>query len=1012
MQFKLSKIAASVLSASTLTLVSAAYAADAQPEQPNEDVEIIQVKGIAGSLAESARQKRFSDQIVDAIVAEDIGKLPDNNIAEALQRITGVSIKSDFGVGEEVTIRGIDENRVELNGRSTSGTGRGGISLSDFPSSFLKTVSVVKSPTADMIEGALGGTVSMETIRPLELQETLIAVTLDAEYADKTENWAPKVTAALGSNWDLGDNGTFGASFVFSYLDREIRQDEFQTKMNSYTEIDGFDEVGNGPNDTFTVRSENTVRMKEETRERTAYGLSLQWAPESNEGNVYLDLSFSELSGDQQAHDVLGAITSPVANANTYQSSSGQLMEYTLTNNIVLNKTESDFAENDSYSHALGAEWQLTDQLRVSGEVAITGSDEDAIDSQLNLRPVDREDYEAAYALDPSVSPGSYFNRFSADVSYKSDKLPGIVFSDPDALTSVSDQAIREMFYDKTKTENDETAVRFDLEYSEPMGLDWVSTVKTGVRVTTREYEYNTAELQNDNGSTFKDAYKKAKYVGGDQDGEYVTPMWIDDPVWADAIHHVTYKNQFDQIDGYGANALTGPFAAYKASLLSNDAEGTFARMQQWLAGTDYATTGSLADNMTDLEDEWKEIEEDTRAVYLQFHLDFDEITAVVGARYIETDLDSTIIHSYSDEELQTILEQDKDLSVKGNKLTGTNEYSDFLPSLNVNWNVTDETIVRFAAAKVMRRADFGDLSPAFDIGMTLIDGTQGSYDLDPKRVTQYDLSVEHYFGDGGLVSAAVFYKDVESFTVPTTSCEANPRTVSDQSVGEEWKNICILDVAGESQSDVNIADPSMDNGEEYIEGLRDAGRTGITISRETNGGSGEVTGLELAYQQQFNFLPGAWSGLGVSTNYTYADSEQPNDLPLENISENAFNFQVYWEWEGFQTRLAYNWRDEYLDEEDYGKRTWQGGKEGYGSDFDRTDETADNYDPTAGNVYREARGQWDYSASYDINENWTVIGNIVNLTGEPLIYTTAQGHDFRNTEADRRYTVGVRAKF
>ncbi|WP_443094001.1 TonB-dependent receptor [Neiella marina] len=984
----------------------------ANAEEQSDDVEIIQVRGISGSLAESARQKRYSDQIVDAVVAEDIGKLPDNNIAEALQRITGVSIKSDFGVGENVTIRGIDENRVELNGRSTSGSGRGGISLSDFPSSFLKTVSVVKSPTADMIEGALGGTVNMQTIRPLELQEPMVAITVDAEYADKTENWAPKVTAAAGSNWDLGDNGLFGASFVVSYLDREIRQDEFQTKMNSYDSIEGFDEVGNGPNDTFTVRSENTVRMKEESRERTAYGLSLQWAPQSNEGNIYLDLSYSELEGGQEAHDVLDVVTSPVANANTYQSGSGQLMEYTLLNAFVLNKTESDFDENESYSHALGGDWQLTDQIRMFGEVAITGSEENSVDSQLNLRPVDREAYEAAYADDPFVSPGSYMNRIDADLSFKSDKLPGIVYSDPTAMTSADGQAIREMFYDTAKTENDETAVRFDLEYAEPMGVDWISQVKTGVRVTNREYEFQTAELQNANGSTFKDAYKKAKYVGGDKDGQYVTPAFIDDPIFADAIHEVTYKNQFDQIDGYGPNSLTGPFAAYKANLLSNDPEGAFSRMQQWLAGTTYATTGSLADNMTNLEDEWKFIEEDTRAVYLQFHLDFDEVTAVLGGRYVETDLDSTIIHDYSDEELAVLLEQDKNLSVKGNKLTGTNEYSDFLPSLNVNWSIDDDTIARFAAAKVMRRADFGDLSPAFDIGMTLIDGTQGSYDLDPKRVTQYDLSVEHYFGEGGMVSAAVFYKDVESFTVPVSNCEANSRTINDQSVGEEWPNICILDEAGQSQSEVNTLPGDTVGGEQIVEDLRNQGLTGITISRETNGGSGEVYGVELAYQQTFDFLPGPWAGLGIVTNYTYADSEQPNKLPLENISEHAFNFQLYWEWEGFQTRLAYNWRDEFMDEEDYGKRTWQGGKKGYGSDFNRTDPDADNYDPTAGNVYREARGQWDYSASYDIDETWTVVGNVVNLTGEPLIYTTAQGHDFRNTEADRRYTLGVRAKF
>ncbi|WP_350636603.1 TonB-dependent receptor plug domain-containing protein, partial [Pseudoalteromonas sp. GW168-MNA-CIBAN-0100] len=90
-----------------------------------------------------------------------------------------------------VSIRGLPQNRVELNGRSTIGDSRDGISLQDFPSSFLKTVEVVKSPTADMIEGALGGTVSLRTVRPLELDKLTAAMSLDAEYADKTENVAP-----------------------------------------------------------------------------------------------------------------------------------------------------------------------------------------------------------------------------------------------------------------------------------------------------------------------------------------------------------------------------------------------------------------------------------------------------------------------------------------------------------------------------------------------------------------------------------------------------------------------------------------------------------------------------------------------------------------------------------------------------------------------------------------------------------------------------------------------------
>ena len=101
----------------------------------------------------------------------------------------------------------------------------------DSASSFLKTVEVVKSPTADMIEGALGGTVSMRTVRPLELDGLTGAVSLDGEHADKTENWAPIFSGSIGTNWDLGDAGTFGAIAMLAYQDREIRQDEYFNRI-------------------------------------------------------------------------------------------------------------------------------------------------------------------------------------------------------------------------------------------------------------------------------------------------------------------------------------------------------------------------------------------------------------------------------------------------------------------------------------------------------------------------------------------------------------------------------------------------------------------------------------------------------------------------------------------------------------------------------------------------------------------------------------------------------------
>lgn len=179
-----------------------------------------------------------------------------------------------------------------------------------------------------------------------------------------------------------------------------------------------------------------------------------------------------------------------------------------------------------------------------------------------------------------------------------------------------------------------------------------------------------------------------------------------------------------------------------------------------------------------------------------------------------------------------------------------------------------------------------------------------------------------------------------------------------------------------------------------HVASLRDQGLTGIEVDQAVNGESGTVQGFELGYQQFFTSLPGAFSGLGVSANYTYADSENPNGNPLTQISKNTYNAQVFWEYEGMQARFAYNYRDEFLDTEDE-KRIRAVVSNGF-----------------AGNNWRDARGQLDFSASYDFNEDITVVTSITNMTGEPVSFSTDYGSPWKYTEADRRYSVGLRAKF
>lgn len=988
---------AALLAGVALPLGSVAIAQDTADAPVEEEArqDVVVVTGIRQSLAAAADLKRNDSRIVDAIVAEDIGKLPDQNIAEALQRITGVSISSDFGIGESVSIRGLSENRIELNGRSTIGDDRDGISLDDFPSSFLKTVEVVKSPTADMIEGALGGTVRMNTIRPIELDGFTLAGSLDLEYADKTENWAPIANLAVGNNWTLSDGSVFGFTANLSYQDREIRQDEFFNRVRLYDEpVNGL--TANTPSGRFAVREQNTVQQYVQQRERTAANLTLEWAPASQQGSFYADLAYSDRSGAEQGSSILDVGGARTYNSETTQDSNGQVNIFTLTDAFVIPKTWSDFRNTEFSSFAIGGDWEFTDQLSASGEISIGSSDTYRPNSEFNLRPVNRTNHEAWVAgggTDYNADRSAFGLRHTVDALFiqSGDAIPSVTYSDPNALLASENLAFREFRHDDDRTTNEETAYRFDIEYENPFGLDFVTAVQAGFRFTENDYEFNRLRYRE------PDLYRYAFNADG-------TPrvFWLDDieAAFPGSIETVNHNNSFDQNGLSGQNDLL-QYRILSGDVLSNP-NSAFAIVQALYDGAvdrdgnPILDGPTLADNLVLQEGAYRDITEETSAFYVSADLEFDRVNAVVGGRFVQTDLSSTIL-------------------ANGAPVSGGNDYDDFLPSLNVSYDLTDETKIRFAAAKVMRRPNYSELSPAFEVDGAIITAERGAIDLDPFRATQFDVSLEHYFGEGGLISAAIFYKDVESFLSSETFCEASSLTSGQQTT--EWENVCLLNTAGTNNPNLQFstladfagsADPDA-AGMAFTTTQRDAGLTGIRTSRVTNGENGEVQGFELGYQQQFTFLPGLWSGFGVNANYTYADSEQPNGNPLLNISENTLNAQVYWENEQFQARLAYNYRDDFLFTEEETRVANVGA---LGLNSSTNDVTSASFDPTAGNNYRDARGQLDASASWNINDRFTLVGSITNLTGEPITFSTELGSIWRYYEADRRMSIGVRGKF
>lgn len=973
-------LAMAIRAINTLTISATTLAfAPSVLAQQSETLEEVVVQGIRYSFEAAADHKRNDSRVMDAIVAEDIGKLPDNNIAEALQRITGVSINRDFGVGSEVSIRGLPQNRVEVNGRSTMGGGRNGISFQDFPASFLSSVEVIKSPTPEMVEGALGGTISLKTARPLDLDAPVLAGSLDMEYADKADNWAPIFNVSAGDVWDMGEAGTFGAMGMVSYQDRRLRRDSFATSLFVYdhTQIGNLDQPAeNTPSGDYVIPTEHKFEPFIEDRERTAYNVSLQWAPASKAGNFYVDLNSTERDGGQEAYSILHVLGSPVATANTYEDANGALNNYRMEGNVLsIPKTWSSFRKTKAFTNAFGGEWHFTDKLKVSGEYSHAESDTSDPHSEFNWRAIDPE-------LEGNGAPES--NEWFTDVTIinSQSQAPSVVYDDGEIYTQTEHLAMREYRHIDENIENQETAFRLDVEYAEPFGLSWVTALKTGVRLTDNDYERTQSELR------LKDIHKDLFDADGNPD-----IIWMDDinsafpgsivtpDVGDDAFEHTGFS---------GTNHLRN-FTVYDAKRLRN-ANQTYQMVQQLLAGSNYndpdnsdgyiSTNGTLADDLVESKGSYALIGQETSAVYLQANVDYGRWGAVMGGRYVETEISSTAY--------------DQD----GAALVGeTQKYDDLLPSLNVTFDLTDNTLMRFAAAKVMRRADYNQLSPTYIFNSDRITATKGNPGLEPYRATQYDIALEHYFGSGNMVSATIFYKDVAAFLKETGRCDYVPEALAVQN-HTVYDNICIKDLDNRYE---NSPDYYFASSEAEFAAAVAEDRNGILTTLPDNGENGKVQGFELGYQQAFDFLPGAWSGLGVNANYTYADSQDPNGVALEDISENTFNAQLYWEYSGFGVRLAYTFRDQFLDDL-YQKRTERVGEQvGYNDDVE---------DPTMGNSYRDDLSQLDLSANWDINDKIGLVFNVTNLTAEPTIDRSVTGTVWQVQETDRRFTIGVRAKY
>lgn len=781
---------------------AAAPAEEAQDEDAGELV----VTGFRASLARGADIKRRSDQVVDAISSEELGKLPDQNIAEGLQRITGVQIQRSGGEGNRFQIRGSDYNLTLVNGREVAPDGNFGgasvtpnrqINLFNYPSELFSDVVVYKSPVASQVEGGVGGTVDLRMPDPLRATPRTVA-SAEVGYLSLSKKASIQATA-LTSNRFFND--TLGILVGATYFKRDSASDAYAG--GSYFVTNNIDTNGDGTLDPRVAMPFNMTYSRQlNYRTRTSLNGLVTWEP-TPEVTVRLEGTYIRQSTDNErgfiAFNMTNArhLTTPSPlTTQTEDDGSTTVLAGSLRNVLVSQDGLAQDEGRSIYQGAFSTTVRPTERLSISAEIAGSKSDVD------NFMIV----YQA---YQPSIT---------ANIDMRSE-VPGVqivtggAFNDPAALRAYV------MTVRRNTQSPDLVQGRTDIGYEFDDG-GFLKKISVGARATRQSFDNLTIQQRYQNSFPIGTNYPLNQFP------EYVR----------------NYRPE---------NFFAGAGGDYPKEFIVPTVEPTPENGTKLLSQVGY--TGPLLPLATSNFD----IRERTQAAYVQVDWQASlfgrRLSGNIGARYVKTMLRSS----------------SSALSPSGavSPITYTNEYDDFLPSFNAKLEISDRLTARVSASKVMSRPPIENLSAGTNITFSsgLNSASSGQPGLEPFRATQFDAGLEYYFPDGGVISAAFFYKDIGSFI--TTSS-----------------------VAGAT-----------------LPGLPGT----YFLTTPTNGPGGVSKGFEAGVQRTLGFISTGLDDFGFILNYTYVDSKRSSsNLPIEDTSKHSFNAVAFYESGPFQARVAYNWRD------------------------------------------------------------------------------------------------------
>ena len=946
---------------------------------------VVVVTGQRAALQSAQKIKQNSDEIVDSIVADDIGKLPDRSVTEVLQRVVGVTIDRTMSKGDPehysvegsgVNVRGLSYVRSELNGRdSFSANGGRSLNFEDVPPELMAGVDVYKNPSAEQIEGAVGGLVNLRTAMPFDFKGRKFAVSADDTYSElRRGKRRPSGSVMFSDRWKTGF-GEVGAMIDLAYSESGTRTDAFQVEPY-YPRTDVV------PGKTVWIPKGSQYRTLQFDRKREgAYG-ALQWKKDSTlSSSLTFFKSRYKMHWDEQAIFAQSSPYNIQASADSVYDSKGAFVKGTLSDpqDGGINyggDTRSADRKSDTTDISWNVRWRPNDRWTLSTDLQRIRATTSSFDS--------------------TVATGVQQKSQNIDLS---GDVPTLTFTDAERayLADPNNYYWAFTMEHQDRSKAGEWAWRTDAKYDfdHPVLRD----IRFGVRLTDRD-----SRNENSNPSYNWAAITQTWQVGGALTGL----AYLGDPRFNNQVQIHSFNNFFN-------NGTNVPALVFPGVGLTTGYPASYAQLHTYpnmlcKDGTTTCTSWSPATFGTDpagLNDQ----KEKTGAFYSQLRFGFDDlkypVDGNVGVRYVKTDMTA---HGY------TVFTPSTSAGPGIPAFTGfakkqdfSNTYNNVLPSLNLRMKATDKLQFRFGLSTGISRPDFSDLQGYTTLsqnvdnssGQITYTGTgTGNPNLRPVRSHQFDLTGEWYFSKSGSLTLALFNKQL--------------------------KDVIIKQSYGYDVSD--------NTGKPYL----------FTVTGPVNGADGHARGAEIAYQQYFDMLPGWLSGFGVQANFTFVDSKLDlhtpvhsvycsggntadnfnlnlngcdidgktfGDLPLIGLSRQTYNLALMYDQGKLSTRLAWNWRSKNLQNVNV-----NGTQGGDGTDTNPASPTFGQHNVAwALPVWADGYGQLDASVFYNFTDRLSVGMEAQNLTDSKTRQLMQQGIGFKGRAwfvSGPRYQVKMRYSF